>query len=125
MKRDRTPEELALIMMFKKRLIETMNKKEMNAEYLAKLSGVSKGMISMYLSKEKIIEPGQLNGYKLAVALRVDPSWLMGLNGDACAEILKKDELCDAVSQLSDEGRQRVVEYASDLMHVKKYRKAQ
>ena len=122
MDKHRTPEEQAMIDLFRARLQATLDKKTMSPAYLSRLSGVSKSMISGYLKGNH--EPGQLNTYKMARVLNVSPAWLMGLNGDSCA-IMPKKELSDVVCILNDEGQQRLIDYAQGLTASDKYRKAQ
>jgi len=123
MRKEKLPDELALITIFKERLAESMKNIDINAEYLAKLSGVSKATISLYLNKEKLIEPTQTTIYKLAMALNVDPAWLAALNPECCALIKPKSMLCDAMGTLNDAGLKKIEEYAEDLAHSKKYRR--
>ena len=61
---------------FKTRLKLAMNQKGMNAATLAETTGLSRGAISNYLKGR--YKPAQANTYKIAVALDINPAWLMG-----------------------------------------------
>lgn len=63
------------------RLQEAMKVRGMKQNRLAELSGVSKSRISEYLNGK--YEPKQDNIYRLAKALNVKESWLMGYQGVA------------------------------------------
>jgi len=120
--KERTPEEQAMIDLFAARLQSTLNKNDMTPAYLARLSGVSKSMISGYLKGNH--EPGQLNAYKMARVLNVSPAWLIGLNADSCA-VMPKKELSDVVCVLNDDGQQKLIDFAMGLAASDKFRKAQ
>ena len=66
---------------FSERLRTSMNAANMKAVELHELTGISKASISEYLSGN--YEPKQRNIFKLAQALNVAPSYLMGVDGDA------------------------------------------
>ena len=61
---------------FQKRLLEAMNMRGVKAADLARLSGLSKAQISQYMNGQH--EARQIALHKLAVALCVSESWLMG-----------------------------------------------
>lgn len=61
---------------FQKRLLEAMERKEIKAAELARLSGLSKAQISQYINGQHTARQDAL--HKLAVALGVSESWLMG-----------------------------------------------
>ncbi len=67
---------------FKSRLKEAMQSRQISAAKLSTISGISKPLISMYLSGKTI--PREINLQKLADALGVDALWLAG-----------KDIFCD------------------------------
>ncbi len=61
---------------FSERLQEAMDIRDMSQAELVKLTGITKGAISSYINGTYTAK--QNNSYKLALALRVDPAWLMG-----------------------------------------------
>ncbi len=61
---------------FINRLKEAMQKKQITAAKLSAISGISKPLISMYLSGKTT--PRERNIQKLAEALEVDCMWLSG-----------------------------------------------
>ena len=61
---------------FQKRLLEAMDMRGVKAADLARLSGLSKAQISQYMNGRH--EARQIALHKLAVALCVSESWLMG-----------------------------------------------
>lgn len=63
---------------FANRLKTAMSRNNTNLTNLSKISGISKPLISNYLSGN--YEAKQQNIYKLAVALNVNPAWLMGMD---------------------------------------------
>ena len=65
---------------FSERLRASMNTANMKAVELHERTGISKASISEYLSGN--YEPKQRNIFKIAQALNVSPSYLMGVNDD-------------------------------------------
>lgn len=61
------------------RLIEAMTARGIKQKELAELTGISKSMISEYVNGK--YEPKQDNIFKIAKALNVKESWLMGYVG--------------------------------------------
>ena len=73
---------------FGSRLKEAMEKQNINASELSKLSGVGKNLISYYINGKYTAKQDKV--YLLAKALNVDPGWLMtGVEPDT-REILEK-----------------------------------
>lgn len=62
----------------KDRILEAMKARDMNANDLARASGLNKSSISRYLNAERV--PRQDAIEKMAEALRVRPSYLLGYN---------------------------------------------
>lgn len=58
------------------RLRLAMSIREIKQADLVRMTGIGKSSISTYLNGD--YEPKQINTYKLAKALRVNPSWLLG-----------------------------------------------
>ncbi|MGN0444199.1 MAG: helix-turn-helix domain-containing protein [Acutalibacteraceae bacterium] len=61
---------------FSERLIEAMDARGVSQTELSKLTGIDKSLISNYRSGG--YKPKQKNLYKIAVALNVSETWLMG-----------------------------------------------
>lgn len=64
---------------FKDRLQEALNMRGITAADLAKLSGIQKSSLSRYLKGHNIPRGSAIT--KIAEALDVTPSWLLGYNG--------------------------------------------
>ena len=90
-------------MRFNEQLVSLMKLKNITLSELAEKTGLSKGLISKYM--RNIVNPKQVNILKIADALGVKPSFLMGFgeyNDSAKKEsIIKKIEVMTD-SQLSD-----------------------
>lgn len=115
------------------RIQEALVAKEMKQAELVEKTGISKSSISTYISGT--FEPKQKNLYKMAKALGVDPSWLMGndvpmemksngvLTNYELASItvkirddLEVQELLKIYyNDLSSENRKRIIEIAKGL----------
>lgn len=65
---------------FVKRLKRAMELRGFEQVDLVKATGIGKSSISQYLSGDHV--PKQVNNFKIAEALNVDPSWLYGANVD-------------------------------------------
>lgn len=113
MNKNRDQESQALIELFAKRLRDSMENREIKAADLARLSGVSKGMISLYLRGEH--EPGQLNTSKMAQVLGVSPAWLMGLNSEPVARFHQKDILCKIIENMDKEKIEALITVAKAM----------
>lgn len=72
-----------------KRLNEAMNKRNIKAADLVKKTGISKGALSSYLSGRYL--PKSKYIYKLAAALDVNPTWLLGYDVPMETEIENQD----------------------------------
>lgn len=71
------------IYVLKDRLLEALHMNNMNAAELAELTGIQKSSISRYLSGENIPRSSAIN--KMAEALGVTPSWLLGYDAPVYA----------------------------------------
>lgn len=65
---------------FKERLEEALRTRSMKARDLSNLTGITEGTISEY--RKGKYKASQVNLYKMAKALSVDPGWLMGVSND-------------------------------------------
>lgn len=91
---------------FRNRLVKAMNMRNIKASDLAKQTGLSKAQISQYTNG--IYEAKQSALHKLAVALNVSESWLMGYD-------VSIERSTDKVDILLDDVRFRIKEqYLSD-----------
>lgn len=125
---------------FKNRLIAAMEANNIKAVDLAKKTGLAKAQISQYTNG--LYTPKLPALYKLAVALDVSEAWLMGQDVPmerGSMEVPQSDltlldsirlhfggEIHDMVriaSTLNDQGQERVVQYASDIAEVEKFKK--
>ena len=66
------------------RLKESMEKRDINASELSRLSGVGKNLISYYINGKYLAKQDRV--YLLAHALGVDPGWLMTGEEPVCEE---------------------------------------
>ena len=76
---------------FSERLRTSMDAANMKAVELHELTGISKASISEYLSGS--YEPKQRNIFKIAQALNVSPSYLMGVSDTPQSPVPAYDEL--------------------------------
>jgi repressor LexA len=67
---------LKKIQSFKERLSEAMRLRDLKQSQLVEKTGISKSLINIYV--KGVSEPKQLNIIKIANALNVSPTWLMG-----------------------------------------------
>ncbi|MBR4672103.1 MAG: helix-turn-helix transcriptional regulator [Bacilli bacterium] len=97
---------------FSVRLKQALKDRNMKPSTLSKLTGISKPLISNYLSGK--YKAKQDNVYLIAKALIVDEAWLMGYQN---VDEFKKDvsdELIKTINnkcvQLTDEQKQKVID---------------
>ena len=76
---------------FSERLRTSMDAANMKAVELHELTGISKASISEYLSGS--YEPKQRNIFKIAQALNISPSYLMGVSDTPQSPVPASDEL--------------------------------
>lgn len=123
---------------FKNRLVDAMNKNNIKAVELAKRTGLSKAQISQYVNG--IYEAKQVALYKLAVALNVSESWLMGHDVPMSRTLNNKmndqstmidqvklyfgSETAQAVTlflRLNHIGKKKAIETLEDMASIEKY----
>lgn len=92
-----------------KRLRIALDKREMRASELSRLSGVSKDMISRYLGGE--CEPKNVPLGKMSTALHVSPLWLLGMSENMDTVSEKREEVKATIDRLSDEDFEKVVKF--------------
>ena len=107
------------------RLREAMDIRQIKQVDLSRITGIGKSSISTYLSGE--YEPKQINTYKLAQALNVNPSWLLGNDipmdlPSAESTSLPQNQQIDVIhisyasgNQSSDELRKQLHEFIDSL----------
>lgn len=107
------------------RLREAMDIRQIKQVDLSRITGIGKSSISTYLSGE--YEPKQINTYKLAQALNVNPSWLLGNDipmdlPSAESTTLPQNQQIDVIhisyasgNQSSDELRKQLHEFIDSL----------
>jgi len=107
----------------KERIAEAMMIRGMKQSDLTKMTGISKGAISSYLSGR--YEPKQDGIYALAKALDVNEAWLMGydvpMERDAVADKLDEYEMemIKTISGIADEGiKRRLLAYARKMKDI-------
>ena len=100
---------------FAERLKYYMDEAGMKQTELVEKSQISKSTISEYLSGS--YEPKQRNIYKLAVALGIKPSQLMGISGPRIVKLPSEPRIelsppeCELIKkyrQLDDDGKDRI-----------------
>lgn len=107
----------------KERIAEAMMIRGMKQSDLTKMTGISKGAISSYLSGR--YEPKQDGIYALAKALDVNEAWLMGydvpIERDAVIDELDEDEMemIKIISEIKDKAtKRRLLAYARKLRDI-------
>jgi transcriptional regulator with XRE-family HTH domain len=103
----------------KQRLAEAMKYRNISAIELADKSGLNKSTIFRYLKGERIPRAGAI--VKLATALRINPSWLVGYEVPMTDNIepdliIKQDELTVIIEQLSDKDKDTLKAIAETLL---------
>lgn len=107
-----------------KRLLDAFYASGYNQTELCKLTGITKGAMSSYLSgryfpKQKALEA-------LAAALNVTIEYLMGIDSDesscdATSLSPLQRQLLSLLEQLNEDGQRRVLNYAEDLVASGRY----
>lgn len=100
------------------RIKEALQIKNMKQIELVEKTGIGKSSISTYISGE--YEPKQKNLYKIAKALDVDVSWLMGndvpMNPEATPGGMSNYELANLINDLrNDSGMQQLLKGYKEL----------
>lgn len=92
------------------RIKEAMKENGMTQAELSRVSGISKSTLSEWLNDK--YEPKQNNIYVLAEALKVNPTWLMGL--DVQMEVEK--DITTIYTQLNTDRQTKVYNYAENQL---------
>ena len=99
---------------FANRLKYAMNDNKINLSKLSMITNISKPLISNYLSGN--YKAKQQNLYKLAKALNVSPTWLMGFDVDMDREWFSEDD------NTIDEKTYKIYEESYNDEIIKKYK---
>lgn len=98
-------------MKFSARLREVLKEKGINQTELSKMTGISKSVISEWLSDK--YEPKQDKVYIVAEKLSVSPSWLFGVSSEK--EV--KSDVMSIYNQLTPQRQTKVYDFASRQLH--------
>lgn len=98
-------------MKFSARLREVLKEKGINQTELSKMTGISKSVISEWLSDK--YEPKQDKVYIVAEKLSVSPSWLFGVSSEK--EV--KSDVMSIYNQLTPQRQTNVYDFASRQLH--------
>lgn len=116
------------------RLREALSEKNMSQQELSDKTGINKASISQYVNGSH--KPSNISSTKIWEVLNVNPLWLMGFSvskndslhkSDIIGEIIKEKniavevrtvhlELIDLFNKLDDKGKEKLMEYANDLV---------
>jgi transcriptional regulator with XRE-family HTH domain len=99
---------------FQKRLKMVMDEYSIKAADLAKGTGLTPGAISKILSDNRRKIHAE-TAFKVAGFLKIDPSWLYGLTDEK--EQNKQIKVDSILQELSEEGKNKVLEYASFILN--------
>lgn len=94
----------------KDRLNEAMKLRGMNGTELAKLTGLNKSSVSRYLSGNMIPRTDAIG--KMASALKVSPTWVLGYNVTMDGEEIRDIDL----DKLSDRNQEKLFAYYQALL---------
>ena len=95
------------LFIIKDKINEALKMREMTASDLAKKSGIAKSSISRYLTGENI--PRSVAIEKIATALNVSPTWILGYNVTTDGQEIDVDKL-------TDENKTRLIAYYQALL---------
>ena len=92
------------------RLKEAMKEKGLTQQELSNLSGVSKSSISHYINGKNV--PDNVQSFKLAKALDVDPGWIAGID-DPNFVVVENTELQKKLKMLNEKQLEKVLQYVN------------
>lgn len=122
------------------RIKEALELRQMKQADLAEKTGIGKSSISTYIAGE--YNPKQKNLYKIAKALDVSETWLMGLDVpieridlnefkknhrkrmDAWNNQYYERELLNSFSKLNDDNKKKTIDYSKKLLDLQEFEKA-
>lgn len=107
------------------RIKEGLELRDMKQADLVEKTGIGKSSISTYISGK--YEPKRSNIYKIALALDVNESWLMGydvpIDRKSTISVTKEEEfLLHDFQKLNFAGKNKAIDYVSDLADNPKYK---
>lgn len=100
---------------FSERLRASMDTANMKAVELHERTGISKASISEYLSGN--YEPKQRNIFKIAQALNVSPSYLMGVNDDPQPPVQSPAPTSGDLPTLTQRDERQIAKDLEDMLH--------
>ena len=100
---------------FSERLRASMDTANMKAVELHERTGISKASISEYLSGN--YEPKQRNIFKIAQALNVSPSYLMGVNDDPRPPVQSPAPASGDLPALTQRDERQIAKDLEDMLH--------
>ena len=98
---------------FSERLRASMDSANMKAVELHERTGISKASISEYLSGN--YEPKQRNIFKIAQALNVSPSYLMGVNDDPRSPVQSPAPAAGDLPDLTPKDEREIMHLMDDM----------
>ena len=98
---------------FSERLRASMDSANMKAVELHERTGISKASISEYLSGN--YEPKQRNIFKIAQALNVSPSYLMGVNDDPQSPVQSPAPALGDLPDLTPKDEREIMHLMDDM----------
>ena len=98
---------------FSERLRASMDSANMKAVELHERTGISKASISEYLSGN--YEPKQRNIFKIAQALNVSPSYLMGVNDDPRSPVQPPAPASSDLPDLTPKDEREIMHLMDDM----------
>lgn len=99
------------LFIIKDRINEALQMRNMTASDLAKKSGIAKSSISRYLTGENV--PRSTAIEKIATALNVSPTWILGYNVTTDGQEIDID-------RLTDDNKARLTAYYQALLDTQK-----
>ena len=106
------------------RIKKGMDLRNLKQADLVKMTGISKGALSSYISGRYI--PKQNNIYRIAKALNVNEAWLMGNDVPMARKSVSLETLQPQIlkyyNQLNDIGQHKATEQVKDLTYIPQYR---
>lgn len=107
------------------RIKEALEIRDMKQTDLVKLTGITKGALSSYISGS--YEPKQRNIYRISKALNVNEAWLMGLDvpmeksTDPDVICVTEVKLINIFNKLNETGKKEAIKRVSELTEINKY----
>lgn len=101
-----------------KRISKALKNANLSQRKLAEMTGLTAAAISQYA--KGTIRPTEENLIKIARALNVSPIWLHGYDNEyqalALEQMAKNKRIINLFESLNNQGKDKVIEYAEDIM---------